>query len=268
VTAADDATPVVAIGKSTKEAPAGTVTLGGVDATAAAELESETTRPPAAVESQTRPVAGRPPLTTVGATVTDTRVAARGVTVRRPLCEPAKDADAVIFRFVVATTGYVVTGKVALGAPAGMVTLAGNVAADSIPLESVTSVPPAGARPLRATVPVEGFPPATVLGLSDTETIKVGLTERTAVRVERPLVAVIVAVANVVAPTVVIMNVAVVAPSVTVTVAGTLTSALEELRDSGYPPVGAGPLSVTVPMDVFPPGTLVGETERLETIGG
>jgi hypothetical protein len=77
--------------------------------------------------------------------------------VRVPYCEPVKYA--VIRTFVVPTTGYVVTGKVPLGAPAGMVMLAGTVAADGLPLESVTSAPPAGARPLRMTVPVDGVPP-------------------------------------------------------------------------------------------------------------
>jgi hypothetical protein len=74
VTAVDDATPVVAIGNPAEEDPAGTVTLSGVEATAALELESETVIPPAPVESQTRPVTGRPPLTGVGATVTAVRV--------------------------------------------------------------------------------------------------------------------------------------------------------------------------------------------------
>ena len=69
-------------------------------------------------------------------------------------------------------------------------------------------------------------------------------------------------------PNVSTWNVAVVDPAGTVTMAGTLASALEELRVSGYPAAGAGPLSVTVPMDVFPPGTLVGDTERLATVGG
>jgi hypothetical protein len=159
VTLADDVTPVVVTVKSANVAFAGTVTLGGVAATDALELESETTRPPAGavVESETRPVTGRPPLMTVGDTDTEARADGRGVTVRVPYCEPVKYA--VIRTFVVPTTGYVVTGKVPLGAPAGMVMLAGTVAADGLPLESVTSAPPAGARPLRMTVPVDGVPP-------------------------------------------------------------------------------------------------------------
>ena len=54
--------------------------------------------------------------------------------------------------------------KVAVVAPAGMVMLAGTVAADLL-LESVTTTPPVGARPVRVTVPVEEeFPPTTVVG--------------------------------------------------------------------------------------------------------
>ena len=54
--------------------------------------------------------------------------------------------------------GAVVTGNVALVAPAGMVTLAGTVAAvtlKSLVICSVTVVPPAGDGPDRSTVPVE-----------------------------------------------------------------------------------------------------------------
>lgn len=158
VTPTDDATPVVVTVKSTYVAPAGTVTFGGVVATDALELESETTIPPAGavVVSETRPVAGRPPLMTAGDTDAQVKVGGKGVTVRVPYCEPVKYA--VMRTFVVPTTGYVVTGKVPLGAPAGMVMLAGTVAADVFPLESVTSAPPAGARPLRMTVPVDAVP--------------------------------------------------------------------------------------------------------------
>ena len=148
-----------------------------------------------------------------------------------------------------------------------MVMLAGTVAADGFPLERVTSAPPAGARPSSVTVPVAGLPPSTVLGLSEIEAIQVGVTERTAVAIDRPFVAVIVAVPDPVAPAVVIVNVVELAPPGTVTVAGTLASALEELKDSGYPPVGAGPLSVTVALELFPPATLVGDKERVEITG-
>ena len=58
-----------------------------------------------------------------------------------------------------------VTVKLALVCPADIVTLEGTVAADVLPLCSVTVAPPEGAAPLRVTVPVELFPPLTLVGL-------------------------------------------------------------------------------------------------------
>jgi hypothetical protein len=69
---------------------------------------------------------------------------------------------------VEALTVVVVTGKVALVAPADTVTLAGTVATAMLLLESVTAAPPEGAAALRVTVPVEALPPTTLVGLSDT----------------------------------------------------------------------------------------------------
>lgn len=84
-----------------------------------------------------------------------------------------------------------------------------------------------------------------------------------------PSEAVRVTVAVVAEPAVAIGKLREFAPPGTVTVAGGMTSAgLEEVKDSKYPAAGAGPLSVTVPLDVFPPCTLVGDKERLETLGG
>ena len=53
--------------------------------------------------------------------------------------------------------------------PAEIVTLDGTVATDVLPLWSVTVVPPEGAAPLRVTVPVELFPPVTLVGLRVSE---------------------------------------------------------------------------------------------------
>jgi hypothetical protein len=66
-----------------------------------------------------------------------------------------------------AVTAVVVTVKVAVELPAATVTLAGTTA-DVWLLESVTIAPPAGAALVKVTVPVEGFPPTTVVGLTAT----------------------------------------------------------------------------------------------------
>ena len=64
-------------------------------------------------------------------------------------------------------TDVVVMVNVALVAPAGIVTLAGTVAALELS-ESETAAPPAGAAALKVTVPVEELPPTTLVGFSDT----------------------------------------------------------------------------------------------------
>ena len=60
------------------------------------------------------------------------------------------------------------TVKVALVAPAGTATLEGTLVAPLL-LESATCAPPAGAGPLSVTVPVEEFPPVTLVGFSVSE---------------------------------------------------------------------------------------------------
>lgn len=69
-------------------------------------------------------------------------------------------------------------------------------------------------------------------------------------------------------PDVPIVNVADVAPPATVTEAGTVAFALPELRFTDVPPVGAIPVSVTVPVDDMPPITEVGETVTLSRPAG
>ena len=62
------------------------------------------------------------------------------------------------------------TGKVAVVAPAATVTLEGTVATVVLLLESTTCAPLAGAGPLNVTVPVEDcVPPVTLIGFSVSE---------------------------------------------------------------------------------------------------
>ena len=70
---------------------------------------------------------------------------------------------------VEAVTALVLTVKDALVAPAGTVTLEGTLATVVLLLERATSAPPAGAGPVRVTVPVEEFPPVAVVGFNERE---------------------------------------------------------------------------------------------------
>src|SRR5206468_2913567 len=114
--------------------------------------------------------------------------------------------------------------------PAGTVTLAGTVAAAVKLLASVTTMPPAGAAPLRVTVPVEEFPPVTLVGLSvSVESVtagKAGFTVRAADLVVALLEAVIVTDVAAVTVLVVPLTVLLLAPAGTVTLAGTVAAAV------------------------------------------
>ena len=66
---------------------------------------------------------------------------------------------------------------------------------------------------------------------------------------------------------VVIVNVALLAVAGTTTLAGTCATAVLELRVTVAPPVGAGPLNVTVPCELLPPNTLVGFNVTDATVG-
>jgi len=63
-----------------------------------------------------------------------------------------------------ALTARVVTVKVALVAPAGMVTLAGTVATDVLLLVRVIRALPVSAGALSATLPIDMDPPWTLVG--------------------------------------------------------------------------------------------------------
>src|SRR5712671_5812813 len=172
-------------------------------------------------------------------------------------------------------TALVLTTNVALVAPAAIVTLGGTLAAPLL-LESVTCAPPVGAGPLNVTVPVEEFPPATLVGFSESEE-RVGGGGGAAVTVSEadllaPLnVAEIETVVDTATALVLTVNVALVAPAATVTLDGTLATVVLLLESvTTAPPDGAAPLSVTVPVEEFPPVTLVGfsESDERETGAG
>jgi hypothetical protein len=68
---------------------------------------------------------------------------------------------------------------------------------------------------------------------------------------------------------VVTVNVALVAPAGMVTLAGTVaTTVLLLVRVTTAPPVSAGPLSMTLPMEGDPPLTLVGFSVSELSVGG
>ena len=65
------------------------------------------------------------------------------------------------------------------------------------------------------------------------------------------------------------VNVALVAPAGIVTLAGTVaTTVLLLVRETTAPPVSAGPLSMTLPVEGDPPLTLVGFSVSMVRVGG
>jgi hypothetical protein len=67
---------------------------------------------------------------------------------------------------------------------------------------------------------------------------------------------------------VVTVNVALVAPAATVTLAGTLAETLLSCNVTTTPPVGAAPVSLTVAVELVPPTTEVGLRLKDVTVGG
>ena len=119
-------------------------------------------------------------------------------------------------------------------------------------------------------VPVEKYPPVTLVGFSVADERvggggDAGVTVSDADLVAPPYAAEILTVVDVATALVLTVNVAVVAPAATVTLGGTLAAAVLLLESvTCAPPVGAGPLRVTVPAEEFPPVTLVGFSESEE----
>ncbi len=72
---------------------------------------------------------------------------------------------------------------------------------------------------------------------------------------------------DVVTALVVTVNVALLAPAATVTLPGTVAVDVLLLRVTAAPPAGAGPLSVSVPVEEEPPLTVVGLSATDESVG-
>lgn len=150
-------------------------------------------------------------------------------------------------------TELVVTLKVAEVELAATVTLAGACAAALLVLERLTTAPAAGAGPLRVTVPTEEAPAGTAEGFKLIEVRVGGVTVRLAPWVA-PNVPEMDSVVLVPTGLVVTAKVTEVALAGTVTLDGVCaTAGLLLDRSIKAPPAGAGPLSVTVPVDELPP---------------
>ena len=161
------------------------------------------------------------------------------------------------------------TTKVALLAPAGIVTLGGTVATLVSEDPSAMTTPAAWAFPISETVPVDGIPPTRLNGLREGTWRMAGSTVNEAVTVTPPLAAEIVTGVGFWTPAVGTANVANVAFAGTVTLAGVVATAMSELpRVTTIPPVGATVERLTLPVAGNPPETTAGSTETEARTGG
>jgi len=123
----------------------------------------------------------------------------------------------------------------------------------------VTATPPVGAAPFSVTVPVELLPPTTDVGVLVNVDNVGAFTDNVVVRVT-PNVPETVTEVFTATGVVLIVKVADRAPAAIVTLAGTCAAdVLLLLNVTAAPPVGAAPLSVTVPVELLPPTTEVGD---------
>lgn len=155
--------------------------------------------------------------------------------------------------------------KVADVLPAGTTTATGTVA-EALLEDKVIEAPPAGAGVVSLTVPVDDKPPLT----ADGETPRLWIPDAMIVKLADSVMstnwAEIVTEVLLATPVVPIVNVALVAPVATVTVAGTVAATLFEERLTTEPPGGAGYVNVTFPVDGVPPDTVIGVTDTAERL--
>ena len=177
----------------------------------------------------------------------------------------------------VVVTAVVAIAKLAVVAPPGTVTFAGDDAADELS-DKETTTPPAGAAAFKVTVPVDALPPTTVVGLSD-RAVSVtvggggggggapdGLTVSVADRVTPLKVALSVTTVGCATANVLIRKSAKVPPNPTETCLETTTAASLLLANATVtgPSLGsrAGGSMRTLPIDRAPPATVAGLTVR------
>jgi hypothetical protein len=179
--------------------------------------------------------------------------------------------DAVIVTGVEALTAAVGMAKFAVVLPAAIVTLAGTVAAVVLLLDSVMTAPPDGAALVSLAVPCEAAPPVTLVGFTETDESDAGggggETVNAALLVAPPNEPEIVTGVDEATGCVVTVNVLLVLPAATVTLAGTVATAVLLLDIvTTAPPLGAAALSVTVPVEELPPTAVVGLTVTEESV--
>src|SRR5262249_18490939 len=158
---------------------------------------------------------------------------------------------------VFAVTVDVVTVKLAELAPAGTVTI-GWGRATRLLVESVTVTPPAGAGPLRNTVPEIVLPPTTLAAASVTDDRRGGAFGSgprlmNTVLETPPALAVICAVVPTATGLVVTVKLFALLPAAMETVDGTWTDGSLLTSDTAPPPAGAGMTVETVPLVDAPP---------------
>jgi hypothetical protein len=158
----------------------------------------------------------------------------------------------------VVVTCAALTVNVALVWPEGTTTLNGTVASTELLVARFTTAFPLGAAERSVTVPVEEAGPTTVVGFKVTEETALETTRNRGVLTVVPAREAEMFTGVVwVTGAVFAVNVALVWPAGTVTLAGTVTSEVFALESvTRAPPSGAGPFNVTLPVAGVPPGTL------------
>ena len=258
VTFVETLTVCVVIRKVAVSPPAGTVTLAG-RITFGSELVRNTVTLPGAAgaSSVTVPVEVCPPVTVEGLRLMDSGPIGR--TMSEVLTDPPLRV-AVMFPVAVEVTAWVLTVKVAVVFPANTVTVAGTVAAEKELLRATTVL--TGAVLLRVTVPVAVRVPITVEGLMLIEAGAKDCTTRVRL-VARPLaVAVMVMFLVELTAWVVTVKLIVVLPAAIVTLAGTVAAGSELVSVTTVLPGAEAASSVTVPVVLCPPSTVLGKSER------